>query len=385
MKTSKLLTLFFVLALMATMVACGGTGKTTKIKLSDEQITVGGTVATSNKEDAVFVTESLGDTIVNITKPGTYTLSGTLSSGQIAVNLGDDAKENPEAVVTLVLKDVDITCSEAPALVVYNAYECVAEDAEKADTKNAGINIFIPNKTVNYLNGACVLDEYEAAIYSNVSMNIDGKKKGELYVNAYTDMGHGIYSEGNITINGGTLTTMGSAYTASAGLYSRKNIYINGGTVVSTGHIYDEIATGEQNFAVFSFVESQNGGNTYEVKNKKEKTILPAYCDSDFTVLVVSGKRLKEANFSLWCEDVQFMVAPGLAGGFMGDPSLLVPEGVDPEDLPDFMLTELVENTDPTIPDFGGRGEVPEFEVDEENADIVFDIVKGENLFHVFY
>jgi len=385
MKANKLLTLFFVLSLMAMMVACGGTGKATKINLSDDTITVGGAVATSNTDDAVFVTESSGDTVVNISKPGTYKLSGTLSSGQIAVNLGADAKDDPEAVVTLVLDGVDITCSEAPALIVYNAYESDVEDAEAKKSETAGVNLFVSNKTVNYLNGSYVLDDYEAAVFSNVSLSIDGKAKSELYVSAYTDAGHGIYSEGNITINGGNVNTFGSGYTASAGLYSRKNIIVNGGNVVSTGHIYDEVATDGQNFATFSFVESQGGGNTFDVKNPKEKTLFSAYCENDFTVLVVSSKKLKEKTYSFWCEDVQFMVAPGLAGGFMGDPSLIIPEGVDPEDLPDFMMTEYVEKPDPNKPDFGGRGDVPEFEVDEENADIVFDIVKGENLFHVYY
>ena len=73
----------------------------------------------------------------------------------------------------------------------------------------------------------------------------------------------------------------------------------------------------------------------------------------------------------------------------MGDPSLIPPEGVELEDLPECMLPQeepaIPEKPDLTKPDFGGRGDVPEFEPDVENADIVFDLVEGGNVFHVFY
>jgi len=66
--------------------------------------------------DAHSVEEAAAHTVVHITQPGTYILSGSLSKGQVAVDLGDGAEEDPNAVVTLVLDGVDITCSVAPAL-----------------------------------------------------------------------------------------------------------------------------------------------------------------------------------------------------------------------------------------------------------------------------
>ena len=366
MKTSKLLAILFVFGLCASFVACGN-GGSTKIALSDEQILVNGDVASTNAEDAVYVANDIvaseeietakDHAVVHITKPGTYKLSGTLSAGQIAVDLGEDAKADPKAVVTLILDNADITCNVAPAIVIYNAYECVSSDsAETVNTKNAGANIFINNKTTNALYGGYVADKYEAAVYSTVTMNIDGKAKGELFVNAFTDLGDGIYSDGYLTINGGKVNASACSITGNAGIASDKGIFINGGNVVATGHVYDEIIGGKQNFAVFSFIESQMGGNIFEVKNAKEKTVLPALCNNDFTILVVSDKALKEKTYSFWCEDVQFFVGDGLAGGFMGDPTMVAPEGA-----------------------------APHVEVDPENADIVFDIEKGENVFHVFY
>ena len=45
---------------------------------------------------------------------GTYRLTGTRSQVQIAVDLGDEAKDDPDAVVTLILDNVDVTCTVAP-------------------------------------------------------------------------------------------------------------------------------------------------------------------------------------------------------------------------------------------------------------------------------
>jgi len=368
MKTNKLLAIILACGLCLSLTACqeNPMKDATQITLSNEQIFVGDSIASTSEADAVYVSNSETDhTIINITEPGTYAFSGELSSGQIAVDLGEDAKTNPEAIVTLVLNNANITCETAPAIIFYNAYECVssdASDAQTVDTTNAGANIYVADKSTNYLNGGYVLDTYEAAVFSTVSMNINGGKKdnGELFVNAFTDKGDAICSEGYLVINGGTVNAVACSISGNAGLNAEKGILINGGNVVATGHAYDEIVGGEQNFAVFSFLESQFAGNIYEVKNKKEKTVLPALCGNDFTILVVSGKNLKEKTYSFWCEDVQFFVGEGLATGFMGDLTA-----------PDASAT-------------ASNAVVTEFQVDE-NADIVFDIQKGGNLFHVFY
>ena len=401
MKKTKLLSFLLVLGLCLTMVACGEPGNATKINLSDEEITVAGDAISTDESAAVYVANDIVShdangsdyTVVHITQPGTYKLSGELSAGQIAVDLGKDAKTDPTAVVTLVLDGVTISCDIAPAVVFYNAYECtpdeLAEGATTVDTEGAGANIYVSNKSENFLNGGYVLDEYDAAVYSTVSMNIDGAKKGVLNVNAFTDFGDGISSEGYLVLNGGTVNAYSCGYTGNAGIDSHKGTFINGGEITATGHVYDKVTGGEQTFAVFTFIETQLGGNTFEVLNKKERTVFPAYTENDFTILLVSGKKLKEKTYSFWCEDAQFMVAPGQAGGFMGDPSLIAPEGIELEDLPESMLPQeesaIPEKPDLTKPDFGGRGDVPEFEPDVENADIVFDLVKGGNVFHVFY
>ena len=151
----------------------------TEIVLSDESITVAGEAISEADTDAVYkandiiyyesghdftygegtedeahtVDEAKAHTVVHITEPGMYSVSGQLSKGQIAVDLGEDAEENPDAVVTLVMNGADINCDVAPAVIFYNVYECGSTEEADAtnivDTTKAGANVYIMNGTEN--------------------------------------------------------------------------------------------------------------------------------------------------------------------------------------------------------------------------------------------
>ena len=229
----------------------------TAIVLSDESITVDGeaistddsaavyaandivyyeegkdfTYGEGTEEDAHSAEEAAAHTVVHITEPGTYILSGSLSAGQVAVDLGEDAEEDPSAVVTLVLNGVDIFCSVAPAVIFYNVYECGSTDTETAtetvDTSAAGANVLIADGTANNIYGSYVariykpdsvelnedgtevadakkLHKYDAAFYSKKTMNVGawGEGTGVLNINAENE---GLDAELHLTINGGTI------------------------------------------------------------------------------------------------------------------------------------------------------------------------------------
>jgi len=167
--------------------------------------------------------------VVHIAEPGNYVLSGKLSAGQIAVDMGDGAKKDSEAVVTLILNGIDITCSVAPGVIFYNVYECGDNDEEDAikdvDTTKAGANVLIADDSVNYVNGSYVariyesvelsedgkeildskkLHKYDAAFYSRRSMNIAGEEKGNGVLNIQAE-NEGLDSELHLTINGGNI------------------------------------------------------------------------------------------------------------------------------------------------------------------------------------
>ncbi len=228
-----------------------------EIKFSDKEITLNGKKIAPDKEYSVYTandivfylkgqdftygegnswegheqSEADSHTVVHITKPGRYVLSGKISAGQVAVDLGEDAESDPNAVVTLVLNNLDITCSVAPAIIFYNVYECGEKDESSAtkdvDTKNAGANIIIADGSENFVNGSYVskiykpesvvlnetktevtdakkLHKYDAALYSKQSMNVSGEEKGDgtLTINAKNE---GLDSELHLTINSGII------------------------------------------------------------------------------------------------------------------------------------------------------------------------------------
>ena len=237
----RIAALFLGLAVAAAALSgCGAQGRETaaqefpdavSIVLSDDGITVDGKAVSADETAAVYTAhdivcyesgrdftygegteadehtaeEAEAHTVVHITQPGTYALSGTLSAGQIAVDLGEDAEEDPAAVVTLILNGVDITCTVAPAVIFYSVYECGSDDEDTAtaavDTSAAGANVLIADGTINHVTGSYVariydpdsvvlsedgtevtdsdkLHKYDGAFYSRMSMNVDGGEMG---------------------------------------------------------------------------------------------------------------------------------------------------------------------------------------------------------------
>lgn len=189
------------------------------------------TYGEGSEADAHSAEEAASHTVLHITKPGAYSIRGKLSLGQIAVDLGEKAKEDPNAVVTLILNGVDITCNVAPAVIFYNVYECASADEEKAskdvDTSAAGANVIITDGTVNNVRGSYVariykpdsvvlnedktevadakkLHKYDGAFYSKQSINIFGGKEGTgiLHIQAENE---GLDSELHLTIHGGNI------------------------------------------------------------------------------------------------------------------------------------------------------------------------------------
>lgn len=293
------------------------------------------TYGEGNSKDAHSKEDANKHTVVHISKAGTYKLSGKLSAGQIAIDLGKDAETDPQAVVTLVLDNIDITCEVAPAIIFYNVYECGIADEDKAskdvDTSKAGANVIICDGTTNNVNGSYVakiykpasvvlnsdktkvedakkLHKYDAAFYSKMSMNVSGESKntGVLNINAKNE---GLDSELHLTINGGnininsgndgintnednvsvttinngTLNIVVNGETGEGdGIDSNGWLVINGGTVIAQACATSADAgidsdkgihiNGGTVFASGSMLDSiENGGQTYAVFNFSNK------------------------------------------------------------------------------------------------------------------
>ncbi|MBR7081273.1 MAG: carbohydrate-binding domain-containing protein [Oscillospiraceae bacterium] len=307
--------------------------------------------------------EAAENTVVNITEAGTYRISGTLSKGQILVDLGDDAANDNSAVVNLVLDGADISCSVAPAIVFKSVYECCEnlspESAvSEVDTSAAGAVITIAPDSVNAVNGSHVAKIYkdtdgqkklvkqDGAIYSYMSMNIEGGETGTLNITADnegldTEMhltinggninimsnddgintnedgvsvttingghlhiiaglgteGDGIDSNGWLVINGGTVISSANP-AADAGLDSDLGSYINGGTVVALGSTMDwaESESGQVTMNL-QFAEYNDPNEAIVVTNENGEVIF-AYAPSEDELLGVNARRYMGAIVS---------------------------------------------------------------------------------------
>ncbi|MBQ3226132.1 MAG: carbohydrate-binding domain-containing protein [Clostridia bacterium] len=289
------------------------------------------------KEERHTQEEALAHTVLNITESGAYRISGTLSAGQIRVDLGENAKENSESVVELILDNANITCSVAPAILFMNVYEwdyAWSTETAKADvdTKDVGAVLVFADGSENNIQGSHVakifkdqegekkLWKQDGAIYSYMSMNVFGggtlnlvaDNEGmdtELHLtinggnlNIYSDNdgintnedgvsvttinggnikivaglgveGDGIDSNGWLMINGGTVLASANPK-ADAGLDSDMGSYINGGTVIAFGSTMDwPESDSEQVTMNLQFAKAQNATDGVVIKDSDGKEI----------------------------------------------------------------------------------------------------------------
>lgn len=286
--------------------------------------------------------EADSHTVVHITQPGTYAVSGKLSAGQIAVDLGEDAKEDPEAVVTLILNGVDINCSVAPAVIFYRVYECgsteEADATKDVDTSDAGANVIIADGTENNITGSYVariyksvelnedgtevvdskkLHKYDGAFYSKMSMNVNGGEEGSGVLNI-TAENEGLDSElhltingGNInitsgndgintnedgisvtTINGGTLNiTVDGATGEGDGIDSNGWLVINGGTVIASACAFSADAGIDSDMGIHI-----NGGTVIATGNMLDQI---SESTQNYVVFSFAGKQSGGAAYFL--------------------------------------------------------------------------------------
>lgn len=366
------------------------------------------TYGEGSEEDAHSQDEADKQTVVHIAKPGTYSVSGKLSAGQIAIDLGEDAKDDPNAVVNLILDNVDINCQVAPGIIFYNVFECGNKDENTAtfdvDTAAAGANIILADDSTNVVNGSHVakiyksvtlndegtevvdskkLHKYDAAVYSEMSMNVCGEEKGtgELTINAdnegldselhltinsgniiinsgndgintnedgisvttindgcltinvtgTTGEGDGIDSNGWLVINGGTVNSFACGTSMDSGIDSDMGIYINGGTVIASGNMLDRIANEATTYSVFSFIKKVPANTTLTLKDETGNPVMEITSVNEFSNLLIANPQILPGTYTLWNGDVQYACLKDSKDGNHGH----LPGKVDfPEELP---------------------------------------------------
>lgn len=423
-----------------------------KITLSDEVVFVNGEEATTEASDvaAVYVSndiiyyedkdqyesgnlygegtdddkhsaeEAAAHTVVNITQPGIYHVTGQLSAGQIFVNVGEEENDK----VTLILDGVDITCTVAPAVMFYEVYECDADASEDTasydvDTSNAGAKVIIADGSVNNVSGSYIariykddeeekkLHKYDGAFYSKMSMEITGEELGDgilnitarnegldtemhltinggnININSLNDginvnedgisvctinggnlniqsmdgkEGDGIDSNGWLVINGGTVIASSNPTSQDAGIDSDMGIYINGGTVIACGNMYDNVEA--ESAANTMVMQFMNGSKgNLTVKNESDEEVLSFDCIADYTNVVISSAELMEGTYHIYNGDTQLSYT-GTMKGMHGRP------GMENGEQPQMLKGERLEMPDGEVPAMaeGERPEKPEGE-----------------------
>ena len=253
--------------------------------------------------------DAAATSVVHITQAGTYRLTGSISAGQVWVDLGKDAVKNASAKVTLVLDNLDITCDVAPAVVFRRVYECdgnwSADTASATvDTSDAGAVVVIADGSVNNVTGSHVARIYkdneeqkklwkiDGAFYSFMSMNIEGEQDGTGALNITAD-NEGLNSELHLTLNGGNV----SIASQNDGINTNEDgvsvTTINGGTLHIVAGLGDEGDGIDSNgFLVI------NGGTVVSMANPRSDSGL----DSDMGSYINGGTVVALGSTMDWAE-----------------------------------------------------------------------------------
>ncbi len=314
------------------------------------------TYGEGGESDMHSAEEAAAHTVVTITRPGAYRLTGQLSRGQIFVDLGEDARTDPDAVVTLILDGVDITCTVAPAIFFYRVYECDAQwvacdegetdgyaASSEADTSAAGANVVVAAGSENHVTGSHVariyqegttkkLHKYDGAFYSRMSMNINGDGADDSGVLNIVADNEGLDSELHLTINGGTIriesqddgintnedgvsvtTVNGGSLTVNAGLGAEGDgidsngfLTINGGTIWTMSNDRSPDGGVDADGAI-----TVNGGTLYAFGTRNDavdSASAQPYLELSFASTLPAGSHVtvtEEAGEAIWEADTQ--------------------------------------------------------------------------------
>lgn len=165
---------------------------------------------------------------VSIIEGGSYTITGALKQGVIAINTDED--------VSIELDKVSIAYSQGPAII---------------STGKGNVDIYMKAWTSSYIKNSSYVEDYRAAIYVEGNLSLKGEGSlsvvgvlsmgiqcggtltvdgGTIGVNSYYD---GLVAKGDIIVDGGYIRVVSEA----SGMLSGKDIKVLSGKVVSFGGV----------------------------------------------------------------------------------------------------------------------------------------------------
>lgn len=293
-----------------------GEENTIKISLSDNEIKVDGKEISKDVAEDIYLSNSMNNggnseesleanieikNIININKSGIYEFSGKISDAQISINSNEISGE-----VIIILNETDITCENAPAILVYNTKTnsdtCKVTIKTKNGTNNTIAGGKIKQSVENWEDQDKILyyidkgydDErnyyerykYDAAISSDISLTFEGE--GTLTVNSAKE---GIESKRDITINSGNYIINSLDDGINACTDKESIVTINDGTILV--NVLDEAEEGDG-------IDSNgylyiNGGKVYTFASE---TSQDNGLDSDLGTYINGGTVVSTGNMA---------------------------------------------------------------------------------------
>ena len=262
---------------------------------------------------------------ITITKSGEYTLKGEFQHSVLV---------NAESDVTLILDGVNIENTITAAIINVGTSELTIKLADNS------------NNTLS--DGGA--SEYDACIYSNGKLTIEGNgtlnvygnqeegegiatetnditinggtiniecqddginaggdgglitiNSGEIYIKANGD---GIDSNKNLIINGGNVYTMGSSVGGDAGIDTDDGFEINGGTVIALGSdmIEKPENSSKQKSVCFELSTKISNGTKVSLRNEIDEEIISFEAKEDFRTLIISNSKLTSETYYLYID-----------------------------------------------------------------------------------
>lgn len=157
------------------------------------------------EEQLVTLSDSEGS--VCVTEAGTYRLSGTLTNGQIIVEVPEDAK------VKLILDGVSIRCEGGAAICAITADKLVLATAQGSSNLLESAGTFLQTDET----------KVDAAVFAKCDLTLSGS--GALGIRCGN--GHGVVSKDDLKIKSGTI----SIEAAGQGLSGKDSVTVEDGTV----------------------------------------------------------------------------------------------------------------------------------------------------------
>ena len=291
-------------------------------------------------------TEAYDNPVLHINVAGEYVLKGNWN-GQIAIDLGEDAFDDENAKVTLILNGVDVTCSVAPSLVFYSVYEVdnTWEDKQthdnNIDLSNAGAKVIISDGTVNSFTGTNVFRllkpvykkegsnaqkkyyKLDGSFYSYESLLIKGEDNGTGILNITSTTYEGLDTELHLQIDSGNINIVSADDGINVNEDDVSVFKMNDGRLtIFAGQGAEGDVIDSNGYIVIS------GGTVLGTSPSISDEILDSSCGNEVSenaIIISSGSARNNMNEGM------------MLGGFKSDgfgPNDM-PEGFDPNNRPD--------------------------------------------------